>query len=49
MEAAVSIDNIVNPGVTIRIDNKEMKISSQMNAVKFYRPEGSSVIEVKSI
>ena len=49
MTAAVSIDDTVNPGVTIRIDDKEMVIKSPLNHVKFYRPEGSSEIEVKTI
>ena len=48
-EAAVSVEDTVNPGVTVRIDNKEMKISNAMQHVKFYRPAGSSNIEVKSI
>ncbi|MCR5302133.1 MAG: FapA family protein [Lachnospiraceae bacterium] len=48
-EAAVTIENIVNPGVTVRIDNKELKITSQMQNVKFFRPSGSSEIEVRQL
>ena len=48
-EAAVSVEDTINPGVTVRIDNKEMKISNTMQHVKFYRPAGSSNIEVKTI
>ena len=36
-EAAVSVEDTINPGVTVRIDNKEMKISNTMQHVKFYR------------
>ena len=49
MEAAVSVENIVNPGVTVRIDNKELKVSKEMHGVKFYRPAGSSEIEVSPL
>ena len=48
-EASISIDDTVNPGVTIRIDDKEMVIKSPLNHVKFYRPEGSSEIEVQTL
>ena len=48
-EASVSIDNIVHPGVTVRIDNKDLKVTNQMQHVKFYRPEGSSSIEVVTL
>ncbi len=48
-EAMVSIDDTVNPGVTVRIDDKELKINNRMQHVKFYRPAGSSEIEVKTI
>ncbi len=47
--AAVIIEDTVNPGVTVRIDNKEMVIKNPMTSVKFYRPEGSSEIEVTGI
>ncbi|MCR5591124.1 MAG: FapA family protein [Lachnospiraceae bacterium] len=49
MEAAITIEDTVNPGVTVIIDNKEMIVKSPMNHVKFYRPSGSDTIEVKSI
>ena len=48
-EASVSIEDTVNPGVTVRIDDKEMKINSTLQHVKFYRPTGSSDIEVKTL
>ena len=44
-----TVENIVNPGVTVRIDNKELKVSKEMHGVKFYRPAGSSEIEVKTL
>ena len=47
--AAVVVEEAVNPGVVVRIDNKEMAISSEMQHVKFYRPSGSSTIEVTTI
>lgn len=49
MEASISIEDAVNPGVTVRIDDKELKIKNQMMHVKFYRPTGSSEIEVKTL
>ncbi len=49
MEAAVVIEETVNPGVTVIIDNKDMQIKNVMQHVKFYRPQGSEEIEVKSI
>ena len=49
MEAAISIDETVNPGVTVKIDDKEMKITNAMRHVKFYRPQGASDIEVKNL
>ncbi len=49
MEAAVVIEDKVNPGVTVIIDNKDMKIKNLMQHVKFYRPQGASEIEVQSI
>ena len=48
-EASVSIEDTVNPGVTVRIDDKEMKVNSTLQHVKFYRPTGSSDIEVKTL
>ena len=48
-EAAILVEDTVNPGVTVRIDNKELVIRNSMNHVKFYRPEGSSEIEVKTL
>ena len=48
-QAAVLIEDTANPGVTIRIDNKELVIKNPMSHVKFYRPQGSSEIEVTSI
>ena len=48
-EAMVSIDDTVNPGVTVRIDDKELKINNRMQHVKFFRPAGSSEIEVKTL
>ena len=48
-EAAISIEETVNPGVMIRIDDKEMKINSPLQHVRFYRPQGSSDIEVKTL
>ncbi len=47
--AAIMIEDTVNPGVTVRIDNKELLIRNKMTHVKFYRPEGSSEIEVTTI
>ena len=48
-EASISIDDTVNPGVVVRIDNKELIIRNPMHHVKFYRPEGGSDIEVKTL
>ncbi len=48
-EASICIEDTVNPGVTVRIDDKELKINNTMQHVKFYRPTGSSEIEVKTI
>lgn len=48
-EAEIRVEDTVNPGVTIKIDDKEMKISNTMTHVKFFRPEGSSIIEVKTL
>ncbi len=48
-EAAISVEDTVNPGVTVMIDNKELVIKNAMNHVRFYRPEGSSEIEVKTL
>ena len=48
-EAEVSAEDTVCPGVTVRIDDKEMKVSNYMQHVKFYRPAGSSEIEVKTL
>ena len=48
-EAAISVEDTVNPGVTVKIDNKEMVIQNTMTHVRFFRPEGSSQIEVKTI
>ncbi len=48
-EASISIEDTVNPGVTVRIDDKELKINNTMQHVKFYRPTGSSEIEVITI
>ena len=49
MEAAVVIEEKVNPGVTVIIDNKDMKIKNLMQHVKFYRPQAGSEIEVQTI
>ncbi len=49
MEAAVEIEDTVFPGVTVRIDNKEIKVPNTMQHVRFFRPEGSSEIEVKTL
>ncbi len=49
MEAEIDIEDTVFPGVTVRIDNKELKIPNTMQHVKFFRPEGSSEIEVKTL
>ena len=48
-QAMISVEDRVNPGVTVRIDNKELVIKNAMTHVKFYRPEGSSEIEVKTL
>ena len=48
-EAEIRVEDTVNPGVVIKIDDKQMKIPNTMMHVKFYRPEGSSVIEVKTL
>ncbi len=48
-EASISIQDSVNPGVTVMIDDKEMKIRNTMTHVRFYRPEGSSEIEVRTL
>ena len=49
ISAAVMVEDTVFPGVTVRIDDKEMKVSNYMQHVKFYRPEGSSDIEVRTL
>ena len=49
MEASISIEDAVNPGVTVRVDDKELVIRNAMTHVKFYRPAGSSEIEVKTL
>ncbi|MCR5687651.1 MAG: FapA family protein [Lachnospiraceae bacterium] len=49
MNASVSVEENVHPGVTVMIDNKEMQIKSPMRHVKFYRPSGSDVIEVSEL
>ena len=49
MEAAITVDDTVNPGVTVYIDNKEMQVRSPMNHVKFFRPSGSDRIEVQQL
>ncbi|MBO4889360.1 MAG: DUF342 domain-containing protein [Lachnospiraceae bacterium] len=48
-EAAVIVEDTVHPGVTVMIDNKELSIKNTMTHVRFYRPEGSSEIEVKTL
>lgn len=48
-EAAVVIEDTVHPGVRVIIDNKDMHIKNVMNHVRFYRPQGASEIEVKSL
>lgn len=48
-EAAVEVEDTVNPGVIVRIDNKELRISNTLQHVKFFRPAGSSNIEVKTL
>ena len=48
-QAMIAVEDRVNPGVTVRIDNKELVIKNAMTHVKFYRPEGSSEIEVKTL
>ena len=48
-EASISIEDTVCPGVTVKIDDKEMRINSPLQHVKFYRPTGSSDIEVKTL
>ncbi|MBO4903904.1 MAG: DUF342 domain-containing protein [Lachnospiraceae bacterium] len=48
-EAEIRIEDTVNPGVVIKIDDKEMKIPNCMQHIKFYRPEGSSVVEAKTL
>ncbi len=49
MEAAIEIEDTVFPGVIMKIDNKELKIPNTMQHVRFFRPEGSSEIEVKTL
>ncbi len=49
MEAAIEVEDTVFPGVMIKIDNKELKIPNTMQHVRFFRPEGSSEIEVKTL
>ncbi len=49
MEAAVEIEDTVFPGVIVRIDNKELKVPNMLQHVRFFRPEGSSEIEVKTL
>lgn len=49
MEAAVMAEDTVFPGVTVRIDDKEMKVTNYMQHVRFFRPEGSSTIEVRTL
>lgn len=49
MEAAVMAEDTVCPGVTVRIDDKEMKVTNYMQHVRFFRPEGSSTIEVRTL
>ncbi len=48
-DAQISIDDTVNPGVKVIIDNKEMFIKNPLHHVRFFRPEGSSEIEVRSL
>ena len=49
MEASIEIEDTVFPGVTVKIDNKDLKIPNTMQHVKFFRPEGSSEIEVRTL
>ena len=49
MEAEICVEDTVFPGVTVRIDDKEMKLKNYMQHVRFFRPEGSSEIEVKTL
>ena len=48
-EASVVIEDTVHPGVKVIIDNKDMQVKNVMNHVRFYRPQGTSEIEVKSL
>lgn len=48
-EAAVLIEDTVYPGVTVRIDNTELALKNPMTHVKFFRPEGSGEIEVRTL
>ena len=48
-DAQICVENTVYPGVTVKIDTKEMKVVSNLTHVKFFRPEGSSEIEVKTL
>ena len=48
-KAAIVVEETVNPGVTVTIDNKELVIKNPLQHVRFYRPEGASQIEVNTI
>lgn len=46
-EAKVIVHEKVNPGTIIRIDNQEYIVKSVLNSAEFFRPSGSTYIEVK--
>lgn len=47
--ATISAQGHVYPGVVVRIDNKEMVIEKDYNAVRFFKNKNNDAIEVSSI
>ena len=46
--AKVVIHGLANPGTLVKVDDKPYAVKSPMNGVEFFRPEGSSEVEVRN-